>query len=182
MIPTLGLRPLAGVAALIAVGTIAQAIENPAGPASLFALRAMHWSLTAAALGYPLVFAGRYDLVFVGLWVAVLATWAVCDNACVLSLVELAHPAATDAAEMRLLPWPWPAFVVLLLVVALRTPAVRRCPDKIMLFGALATYVAVHRRIYTSQTHRVVHRPLYTAHGPPGPVALTGIPSTRTSM
>lgn len=142
------------VAVVCAAGTAAAAVEDASGPPSLFAMRAVHWVVTAAALGYPLLFASRYDLVYVGAWVAVMVTWAVFGNACILSLLELAHPSREPDPGMRLLPWPWPAFLVLLGVVAFRLPSVPWCPDRAMLFGALATYVAVHRLIFLSQASR----------------------------
>lgn len=148
------MRAAHGVAVVCAAGAAAAAIEDASGPPSLFAMRAVHWVVTAAALGYPLVFAPRYDLAFVGAWVAVMVTWAVFDNACVLSLLELAHPLREPDPRMRQLPWPWPAFLVLLGVVAFRLPSVPWCPDRAALLGALATYVAVHRMIFLSQAAR----------------------------
>ena len=144
----------ARLALVLGLGAAAQAAMDPSSPASLFALRALHWAVTIVSLAYPILFPAAYDVAFVTLWVVVFATWAACDNACVLSLVEARHPSANDDPAMRLLPVPWPAFAVLLLVVAARTPSVRWCPEKTALLGALAAYIGVHERIHRSEVRR----------------------------
>jgi len=149
------LSPGPGVAAVLVAGAGAQLVVGDAPVAStVFWLRALHWAVSVASLLYPLIFDGASDGAFLLAWAGVLASWAACDNACVLSLAEARAGPPADPSMFEL-PTPWPAFAVLALVAA-RFAWTRglACADAVSLLAALGTYIAVHAMVAAAGERR----------------------------
>lgn len=157
---TLGLGPAAGLCFCATAALAVQAYLSATRPereppftTALFWLRALHWAVTTLAMLFPLVFSPALDPWFLAAWVAVMATWAACDNTCVLSHLEAARMAEPDPGMFDL-PTPWPAFFVMLLVALRHAAGLASCADGVALVAGFGTYVTIHVLLVRSQAAR----------------------------